>query len=333
MHHTRLTQFVEGSTEAPAAARFATLGDMEIRRLGASGLRISAVGLGTMTWGRDTDEHDAAEQLRAFLDAGGNLIDTAGSYGSGRAEEVVGALLAGGVAREEVVIATKAGVSTAGVDASRGALLATLDASLARLGTDHVDLWFVQAPDPHTPITESLSALRYAVASGRARYVGLSNFPAWQLAQGATLAGTDPGLAAAQVEYSLLNREAEVEVVPATQGLGVGLIAWSALGRGVLTGKYRHSIPADSRAASPHLRGFVEPYLTQSARSVVEAVHAAAEGLGRTAAEVALAWTRDSPGVSSALVGARTPGQLAGLLTATDLELPAEIREVLAEVS
>ncbi len=291
------------------------------------------MGLGTLTWGRDTDEHDAAEQLRNFLDAGGNLLDTAGSYGEGRSEEVIGDLLSGEASREDVVISTKSGVRGGEVDSSRGNLIASLDASLKRLRTDYVDLWFIQAPDPHTPITESVSALRYAVSTGRARYVGLSNFPAWQTAQVATLLGSDPGLAAAQVEYSLLARDCEIELLPAAEGLGLGVLAWSALGRGVLTGKYRHSVPADSRAASPHLRGFVDPYLTHQARSVVEAVHAAAEGLGRTAAEVALAWTRDCPGVSSALIGARTPAQLTGLLGAADLELPTEIRDVLDEVS
>lgn len=306
---------------------------MQIRRLGSSGLRVSSVGLGTLTWGRDTDSHDAGELLRMFLDAGGSFVDTAGSYGDGAAESVLGELLTEGIDRRELVISTKSGVRDGQIDTSRGNLLTSLEASLTRLGTDHVDVWFVQAPDPHTPVTEVVSALRAAVASGKARYVGLSNFSAWQTAQVATLLGTDPGLAATQVEYSLLARDVEMETVPATLGLGIGLVTWSGLGRGVLTGKYRHSVPADSRAASPHLRGFVDPYLTQSARSVVEAVHAAAEGLGRTAPEVALAWIRDAPGVSTALVGPRTPGQLSGLLTAGDLELPQEIRDVLGEVS
>lgn len=294
---------------------------------------MSAIGLGTLTWGRDTDEHDAAAQLRDFLDAGGNLLDTAGSYGEGSSEAVIGELLSGEVSRGDVVISTKAGVAGGRLDASRGNLLSALDASLERMRTDYVDVWFVQAPDPETPITETVSALRYAVASGRARYVGLSNFPAWQTAQVATLLGSDPGLASVQVEFSLLARDAELEVLPAAEGLGFGVLGWSALGRGVLTGKYRHSVPADSRAASPHLRGFVEPYLTQSARSVVEAVNTAAEGLGRSCAEVALAWARDAPELSSALVGARTPAQLAGLLSAVDLRLPPEIRDVLDEVS
>lgn len=329
MHPISLTHLLKPQL----TERTDTLTLMEIRRVGSSGLRVSSIGLGTLTWGRDTDEHDAGRQLRDFLDAGGNLIDTAGSYGEGRSETVIGELLSGEVSRDEVVLSTKSGVRGGAVDASRGNLLGSLEASLRRLGTDYVDMWFVQAPDPDTPIEETVSALRHAVASGRARYVGLSNFTAWQTAQVATMLGADPGLTASQVEYSLLARDAELEMLPAAHGLGLGLLAWSALGRGVLTGKYRHSVPADSRAASPHLRGFVEPYLTGSARSVVEAVHAAAEGLGRTAAEVALAWTRDAPGVSSALVGARTPAQLAGLLSAAQDDLPDEIRAVLDEVS
>ena len=311
---------------------------MEQRRVGTSGLRVSSVGLGTMTWGRDTDEHEASEQLEAFLDAGGSLLDTAASYGDGASEELIGALLGTVVAREEVVLCTKSGArkTRAGrlVDASRGSLLDTLDASLARLGTDHVDLWLVQAPDPGTPLAETLSALRLAVTSGRARYVGLANHPAWTLARGATLLESDgTGLTAVQMEYSLLQRGIEREVVPACAGLGVGLLAWSPLGRGVLTGKYRRSIPADSRAASPHLRGFVEPYLTEDAHGVVEAVVTAADGLGRAPLEVALAWTRDAPGVASAIVGARTAAQLRGSLAADGLVLPGAIRAALDDVT
>ena len=143
----------------------------------------------------------------------------------------------------------------------------------------------------------------------------------------------DPGLACAQTEYSLLNRRAETELFAATRSLGVGVIAWSPLGRGVLSAKYRHSVPADSRAASPHLRGFVEPYLTAHARGVVEAVATAADGLGRAPVEIALAWARDAPGVSSVVVGARTPAQLRGSLAADDLDLPDEIRDALDEVT
>lgn len=311
---------------------------MDLRRVGSSGLRVSTIGLGTLTWGRDTDEHEAAEQLRVFLDAGGTLVDTSATYGDGAAEEVIGGLLEDSVDREEMVLCSKAGVRSdaAGTrpDVSRGALLDSLDASLQRLGTDHLDLWLVQAPDGHTPLRETVSALRTAVASGRTRYVGLSNYPAWQVARAATLLETDETfLTAAQMEYSLLQRGIERELVPAAEACGVGVLAWSPLGRGVLSGKYRRSVPADSRGASPHLRGFVEPYLTADARSVVEAVATAADGLGRSPIEVALAWARDAPGICSAVVGARTPAQLRGSLAAADLELPAQIRQVLDEVT
>ena len=310
---------------------------MEQRHLGRTGLRVSRLGLGTMTWSRDTDEHEATEQLRDFVDAGGTLVDTSASYADGGAEELLGALLTSTVDRDELVLCTKAGVrrtpTGAVVDGSRGALLASLDASLRRLGTDHVDLFLVQTPDPRTPLEETASALRLAVSSGRARYVGLANHAGWQVARTASLLENDPGLAAVEAEYSLLQRGIEREVLPAAQTLGVGVLAWSPLGRGVLTGKYRRTIPADSRAASPHLAGFVEPYLQHAGAAVVEAVATAAAGLDRAPLEVALAWLADRPGIGAAVVGARTADQLRGSLAATDLVLPPELRYALDEVS
>ncbi len=313
---------------------------MERRRLGRSGLLVSRLGLGTMTWGRDTDEHEARDQLLAFADAGGTLLDTAAAYGDGAAERVLGSLLGQVVSRDDVVLATKAGISrregTRDVNTSRGALLDELDRSLVRLGTDRVDLWQVHTWSDGTPLEETLSALDAAVASGRARYVGISNYTGWQTAQAATWQAAWPGrapLASTQVEWSLLARDVEREVVPAAQALGLGVLAWSPLGRGVLTGKYRSGTPADSRAASPHFATFVEPYLTPDAQRVVTAVATAAEGLGLAPLEVALAWVRDRPGVSSAVVGARTAAQLRGSLQADDVELPAEIRAALDEVS
>ncbi|WP_129336221.1 aldo/keto reductase [Cellulomonas endophytica] len=310
---------------------------MEQRHLGRTGLRVSRLGLGTLTWGRDTDPHEAAEQLRTFVDAGGTLVDTSASYADGGAEELLGRLLREEVAREDVVLCTKAGVRRAGgravVDASRGSLLSTLDASLRRLGTDHVDLWLVQSPDPRTPLEETVATLRQAVATGRARYVGLANHAGWQVARAATLLDDGTGLAAVEAEYSLLQRGVEREVVPAAQSLGVGLLAWSALGRGVLTGKYRRTVPPDSRAASAHLAGFVQPYLTRQAAAVVEACATAAAGLEVSALEVALAWVRDRAGVASALVGPRTTVQLKACLAADDLRLPPEIRMALDDVT
>ncbi|CAM3761629.1 oxidoreductase [Isoptericola cucumis] len=309
--------------------------------MGRSGLRVSELGLGTMTWGRDTDEIDAAEQLRDFVDAGGSFVDTAATYGDGDAERLIGSLLAGKVRRDELVLCTKGGVrggpAGAQVDASRGGLLADLDSSLERLGTDHVDLYLVACPDPATPLEETVSALRQAVTSGRARYVGLANHPAWAAARAATLlqgASCDGvGLTGLELEYSLLQRGVERDVVPAASTLGLGLLAWSPLGRGVLTGKYRRSLPADSRAASPHLAAFVDPYLDDVSSAVVEAVATAAEGLGRAPLEVALAWLLARDTLACAVVGARTPAQLRTSLAAVDLALPAEVHAALDDVS
>jgi len=309
---------------------------MEHRRLGRTGLRVSSLGLGTLTWSRDTDDHEAADQLRDFVEAGGTLVDTSASYADGGAEELLGRLLGDVADREDVVVCTKAGVrrTSAGgvVDASRGALLDSLDASLRRLRTDHVDLWLA-TPDPRTPLEETVSALRRAVDAGKARYVGLSNHAGWQVARAATLLEPDPGFAAVEAEYSLLQRGVEREVLPACAALGAGLLAWSPLGRGVLTGKYRRTIPSDSRAASAHLAGFVQPYLTADAAGVVDAVVTAAAGLDRTPLEVALAWVTSRPGVASAVVGARTAAQLRAALGAEELRLPPEIVVVLDEIT
>ncbi|MBU4336579.1 MAG: aldo/keto reductase [Actinobacteria bacterium] len=310
---------------------------MEQRQVGRTGLRVSALGLGTMTWSRDTDEHEATELLRDFVDAGGTLVDTSASYADGGAEALLGELLTGAVSRQDVVLATRAGVRRTSdgpmVDASRGALLDSLDASLRRLRTDHVDLWLLQSPDPRTPVHETADALRTAVSSGRARYVGLSNHPGWATARMAGLLDPEPALAALEVEYSLLARGIEREVQPAAAALGLGLLAWSPLGRGVLTGKYRRTVPADSRAASAHLAGFVQPYLDASSAAVVDAVVTAAEGLDRAPLEVALAWVSARPQVSSAVLGARTATQLRGALASTSLQLPEEIVAALDEVT
>jgi aryl-alcohol dehydrogenase-like predicted oxidoreductase len=176
----------------------------------------------------------------------------------------------------------------------------------------------------------------YAISSGRARYVGLSNFAAWQLARAATLQNPLFGKAAIsslQSEYSLLNRSIEAEAILAAQAVGSGILAWSPLGRGVLTGKYRNGTPSDSRAASPHFSGFVAPYLDSRARGIVEAVCVAAEGLGYSPIEIALLWVRDRPGVTSAIVGARTGAQLRGILTVEEVELPDQVRVALNDVS
>lgn len=312
---------------------------MEQRRLGATGLYVSRLALGTMTWGRDTDEDDASSQLKLFVEAGGNLIDTADVYVEGESERVVGRMLQGVVRREDVVVATKA-VSRRGQDrgrdASRRHLLTALDASLERLQTPYVDLWQLHAWDAMTPLEETFAAVDVAVSSGRVRYVGISNYNGWQTAKAATWQRAWPGRApvvATQMEYSLLQRGIEREVVPAALDLGIGILPWSPLGRGVLTGKYRTGTPADSRAASPDYQRFVAPYLDERAQRIVGAVMTAADGLGVSPLAVALAWVRDQPGVVAPIVGARTSGQLKGSLDADDVTLPEEIQEALDDVS
>ncbi|MFG2817639.1 aldo/keto reductase [Streptomyces sp. NPDC004673] len=313
---------------------------MEQRHLGRTGLRVSRIGLGTLTWGRDTEEHDAADMLKAFWEAGGTLVDTADVYGDGAAEYLLGQLTDSLVPREDLVISTKAGSvpdPERPADGSRGHLLAALDASLERLGTDHVDLWHIHCHDPDTPLEETLQALDLAVSTGRARYAGVSNFCGWQLAKAATWQLAAPGtrtrLAGTQLEYSLLQRGAEREVLPAALDLGVGLLPSSPLGRGVLTGKYRGGVPSDSRGASEHMAPFVEPYLDDTASRIVDAVTTAADGLAVTPLQVALAWVRDRPGVTAPVVGARNARQLAAALSVEALSLPDEICRALDDVS
>ncbi len=313
---------------------------MQQRSVGATGLKVSRLGLGTLTWGRDTDEHEARDQLIAYLEAGGNFLDTAAGYGDGASEELIGTLLGDVVARDDVVLATKAGITRRGgnreTNASRGSLLRSLDASLKRLGVEHVDLWQVHTWVDDVPLEETLTALDHAVASGRVSYVGVSNYSGWQTAQAATWQRAVPGravLASTQVEYSLLNRAVEHEVIPAAGALGLGVLPWSPLGRGVLTGKYRTATPADSRAASPHFANFVGAYLNERGHRVTEAVVRAADGLGWSPIEVSLVWVRDRVGVTAPIVGARTAAQLRGSLAIDDLELPSEIVEALDDVS
>ena len=311
---------------------------MERRKLG--GVSISRLGLGTMTWGRDTDENEAAQQLQYFVEAGGNLIDTAAVYGDGDAERVLGGFIGTLVKRDQLFIASKAGISFKDgmrqVNNSRNELISDLDRTLSRLNVDYLDMWQIHTWDKSTPLEETLSALDYATSSGKARYVGVCNFNGWQLARSATLQNPIFGKAAttsAQNEYSLLNRRVEEEVIPAATALNLGFLAWSPLGRGVLTGKYRNGVPSDSRGASPHFANFVEPYLTERAKQIVEAVIVAADGLGYSPLEVALSWVRDAPGVTSALIGARTGAQLRGILTVEQITLPDQVRQALNEVS
>lgn len=310
---------------------------MLTRRLGATGLTVSRLGLGTMAWGTRTSPEDARDLLTAFRSAGGTLVDTAHGYAGGAAEDLLGDLL-DGPDRDEVVIVTKSGIGRASgervVDCSRRTMLAQLDLSLRRLRTDHVDVWLAHTWDDDTPLEETVGALVHAWRSGRARYVGVSNHVGWQAARAMSLlAAEGVPLAANSVEYSLVERRPERELTAASAALGFGLLPWSPLGRGVLTGRYRSGIPADSRLASDEFARFTGRHAGDHTQGVVEAVRTAADGLGVPPAVLALTWVRDRPGVTAPVIGPRTPAQLAVLLQSEDVELPQQIVDALDEVS
>lgn len=312
---------------------------MQKRQVGNSGLLVSELGLGTMTWGSAGDEHEAGKLVTEFVSSGGNLVDTAPAYGNGFAEQVLGQIMRDRVSRDDLVIATKAGFGTHGtsqtIDTSRRALLEDLAGSLHRLGTDRVDLWQIHAWGD-APLDETLAAIDHAIGSGMALYAGICNFIGWQTSAAATWQKAMPGrvpLVSGQIEYSLLARRAEIEVLPALQYHQMGFFPWSPLGRGVLTGKYSKGVPRESRGAKDNMSWFVEPYLDQRSRAVVEAVKKAASGLGMTPAQVALLWVRDAPGVTAPLLGARTVEQLQDCLDVSGKELPGLIVEALDDVT
>lgn len=309
---------------------------MKQRSVGTSGLRVSRLGLGTLGWGSGTDGDDAAGQIAAFAEAGGTLVDTSPAYGDGRAQRVLAEVLDDVVPRRDLIVSGAAGVTTKGgrysVDCSRRALLAQLDETLRELGTDYLDLWQVAAWDALTPVEEIASTLDYAVTSGKVRYVGARGHLGWQLATVAGAAGAGR-IVATQAEYSLLARGIEEELIPAAVHHGVGILAAVPLAGGVLTGKYRKGTPADSRGADDAHAESIANYLTDTAENVVDAAVTAASGLKTSPLAVSLAWARDRPGVSSAIVGARDLAQLTGVLVAEDLELPAAITSALDDVS
>lgn len=315
---------------------------MEQRTVGRSGLRVSRMGLATHTWGAHTDAEDAAGQLVAFVEAGGTLVDTSPAYAGGAAQRILAELLGDLVSRDELVLSGCAGIAPWGfagagmpeaaqvtVDTSRRALLRQLDRTLLEFGTDHLDIWNVAVWDPRTPLEEVASTLEQVVGSGRVRYAGVRGFGAWQLA---SLAAVAP-LTAAQTPYSLLARGAETDVVPAARFHGVGVIASAPLAGGILTGKYRDGVPADSRGADEATAAEIRSGLDDRATRVVDALVTAADGLGTSPLAVALAWIRDRPGVASMIVGARDIGQLTGVLAAETLELPRAIAAALDDVS
>jgi aryl-alcohol dehydrogenase-like predicted oxidoreductase len=297
-----------------------------------------------MTWGVETDRDEAAAQLMAFRDAGGTLVDTAPPYGLNQAETILGQLMADVVPRDQLIVATKAGSARTPdgkliFDASREVMLAQLDTSLKRLRTDYVDLWQVHYVDDSVPFEQTLDALDAAVTSGKARYVGVSNYCGWRMGRAVAWQVSVPGRApivSNQVRYSLLERGIEREVVPAAGALGYGILPYSPLGGGALSGKYRNgALPPNTRASDAR-QGGIRPLPVaerSSAVDIVEAVTSAAARLGTSPVAVALSWLRDRPGVTASIVGARTLGQLTDALTSEEVELPEEIQSALDLIS
>jgi len=317
---------------------------VEYRTLGASGAVVSTYALGTMTFGNETDEPGSHAQLDRYVDAGGNFIDTADVYSSGVSEEIIGRWLAKSSARDDVVLATKGrfpmGDSPNDVGTSRRHLRRALDASLSRLGVDHVDLYQLHAWDPITPLEETLSFLEDAVRAGKISYGGLSNFTGWQLQKACDLIerrAWSP-LVTLQPQYNLLVREIEWEIVPAAQENGLGLLPWSPLGGGWLTGKYsfdeeptgatRLGENPDRGVESWHRRS-----RNQRVRDVVDAVREIAESRGISMAQVSLAWLVDRPAITSVILGARTIEQLDDNLAAADLHLSEDETRKLNQAS
>jgi aryl-alcohol dehydrogenase-like predicted oxidoreductase len=318
---------------------------MEYRQLGRSGLRVSALSLGTMSFGDQgpgapvgmTDATGAARQIDLCLEAGVNLIDTADAYAAGVSEEILGKVLRG--RRDRLLLATKArfptgdGPNDAGL--SRHHLIEACESSLRRLQTDHIDLYQVHQWDGQTPLEETLDALDTLVRQGKVRYVGCSNYSGWQVTKALGISDRR-GLqrfVSQQIHYTLQAREAEYELVPVSLDQGLGILVWSPLAGGLLSGKYRRDRQAPE--GSRHLSDWDEPPIYDEDRlyDIVDVLVEIGEGHGVSAAQVALAWLLGRPGVSSVVIGARTDEQLADNLAAADLELGEDDRARLDEVS
>ncbi len=309
---------------------------MQYRTLGRSGAAVSSLGLGTMTFGSESSEEVSHAQLDRFVAAGGTFVDTADVYTAGVSEEIIGRWLAARPAdvTEPVVLATKGrfpmGTTPNSSGLSRRHLTRALDASLTRLGVDRVDLYQTHAWDDFTPLEETLRTLDSFITAGKIHYYGLSNVTGWQLTKivhvARALGVAEP--VTLQPQYSLIVREIEWEVVPAALDAGVGLLPWSPLGGGWLSGKYtRQAAPAaDTRMGDDPGRGMeaVARRGTERTWAIVDAVQSVAEATGASMAAVALAWVTNRPAVTSTILGARTLEQLDANLAAADLVLDAE---------
>jgi aryl-alcohol dehydrogenase-like predicted oxidoreductase len=323
---------------------------MDYVPMGRSGLKVSRACLGTMNFGTGhqraaCDEAEARRIIDVFLDAGHNFIDTADRYAGGQSEEVVGRAI--NSRRDEVVLATKGFMPQGEGPNQRGSsrvhLARALEASLRRLGTDHVDLYQVHAWDDTTPIEETMATLDGFVRSGKVRYIGCSNFTAAQIVEAqwaADRAGTTPFISL-QPQFSLVARSIEAEILPACQRHGLGTLVYSPLGGGVLTGRYRRDAEPDGDSRMGRLLASDIPAAPRWARemlrdrnlTIADEVAKVAAGIGTTSAAVALAWVQQRPGVTSVITGPRTVEQLQGSLEGFALDLPAEAADHLEEIS
>ena len=314
---------------------------MKIRRLGRTGLKVSNLCLGAMTFGNEQfgcDESSSRKIIDRFLEAGGNFIDTADVYsGGGVSEEILGRALQD--RRQAVVVATKVagpmGPGPNDLGLSRKHILDSVDASLERLRTDYIDLYQVHAYDPTTPLDETLRALDDCVRSGKVRYVGCSNYSAWQLARANGIARELGGARydCLQPQYSLVCRYIEREHIPLCLEEGIGVIPWSPLGGGVLTGKFRagEEPPQGTRIGAEEMAR--DRFLTERNLEIAETVVQVAQQLGRSPSQIALAWVVQQPGITSPIFGARTLEQLEDNLAAADLVLDEESLKRLDEAS
>lgn len=319
---------------------------MKYRKLGSTGMVISSLGLGTMYFGDETPESDAFAILDAFVEGGGNLIDTADVYAKGMSEQVVGRWLKERPSEivDRVVLATKGrggtGPDVNDVGLSRRHLHRALDASRQRLGVDTIDLYQLHAWDPHTPVEETLSFLDDAVRAGKILYVGLSNFTGWQLqlmistarAMGVSLP------VSLQQQYSLLSRESEWEVIPAALHNEIGVLPWSPLAGGFLSGKYQRGGKPGSATRAGSNKPLYQWTSAEYAKSdqnwdIIDAVVQIAKDLNATPSQVALSWLANRPSVAAPIIGARTVQQLTDALGSVDLTLDADATAKLSELS
>ncbi|MBB6732818.1 aldo/keto reductase [Cohnella zeiphila] len=310
---------------------------MKYKLLGKSGLRVSDIALGTMTFGErfgwGADKTESRKIFDSYVDVGGNLIDTADQYMGGESEEYLGEFIAS--EREKFVIATKYSLTMNPNDPNAGGnhrknLVQSLDASLKRLKTDYIDMYWLHAWDFMTPVEEVMRALDDQVRAGKILYIGISDTPAWIVAKANTMAelrGWTP-FTGLQVQYSLVQREAERDLIPMAKALDIGVTAWGPLGGGVLSGKYKGGRPEDSKRVD-----FIGESLSERDRSILETVESIAQDIGRTPAQVALNWIRQQEGTTIPIIGARTEKQIKDNLNCLTFELTPEQLDLLTKAS